>query len=37
MDTEAKLKTLMLGGTEIAEPMRNQPAVGSVCFVVNTA
>jgi len=37
MDTEAKLKTLMIGGIEIAEPMRNQPAVGSVCFVVNTA
>ena len=39
MDTEAKQKdkTLMIGGIEIAEPMRNQPAVGSVCFVVNTA
>ena len=38
MDTEKpKDKTLMLGGIEIAEPMRHQPEVGSACFVVNTA
>ena len=39
MDTETKPKdkTLMLGGIEIAEPMRSPPVVGSACFVVNTA
>ena len=38
MDAEKpKDKTLMLGGIEIAEPMRHPPAVGSACFVVNTA
>ena len=39
MDTEAKQKdkTLMIGGIEIAEPMRHPPEAGSACFVVNTA
>ena len=39
MDTETKPKdkTLMLGGIEIAEPIRHPPEVGSACFVVNTA
>ena len=39
MSEEAKQKdkTLMIGGIEIAEPMRNPPYVGVVCFVVNTA